>query len=87
MSSDAKKDEDTKKEGFFKKMFSAPGKGSSTDKPKKHTNKIGGLGKTSKHSGGNADQKNTHDESPDAGHGEKDPNPDQVLRDSTDACK
>lgn len=47
-----------------------------------------GLGKTSKHSGGDDDRKeHTHDESPDAEHKGKDSDPDQVLRDDSSACK
>ncbi|KAL5961909.1 hypothetical protein TSMEX_010222 [Taenia solium] len=82
MPSGEKKDAGAKKEGFFRKIFGTPGMSSATDKPKKHTSK------TSKHCGGDDDQKDhPHDESPDAGHEGKGPNTDQVLLDGSDASK
>ncbi|KAL5111717.1 hypothetical protein TcWFU_003160 [Taenia crassiceps] len=88
MSSGEKNDEDAKKGGFFKKMFGTPGKNSSTEQPKKHTNRTVGFSKTSKHLERDDGQKqHTQDGSPDAGLGGEDPNPDQILRDSSDARK
>ncbi|KAH9287165.1 hypothetical protein ECG_01646 [Echinococcus granulosus] len=86
MSSDEKKDEDAKKEGFFKKLFSTPSKSSSTDKPKKHGNKTA-FRKTPKHAGDDDQKQHTHDGNPDMEQGEKDPKTDQVLRDESGDCK
>ncbi|CDS40242.1 expressed conserved protein [Echinococcus multilocularis] len=86
MSSDEKKDEDAKKEGFFKKLFSTPSKSSPNDKPHKHGNKAA-FRKTPKQAGGDDQKQHDHDGNPDAEQGEKDRKTDQVLCDDSGDCK